>query len=357
MSNSLLDKMKKAGTIKTSSVLSKSEFFNVKDSIPTEVPIINLALSGDLNGGLSSGLTFLAGKSKHFKSLLGLVLVKAYLDVFKDSVCLFFDSEFGITPEYISANGIDADRVIHIPIEHLEQLKFDISARLEQIERGDKVIIFIDSIGNLASKKEVEDALNEKSVADMTRARVMKSLWRIVTPHLTIKNIPCIAVNHVYDSMEMFSHQIMSGGQGPMLSANQVFFIGKSQEKEGTDLVGYNFTINIEKSRFVKEKSKFPFTVKYEGGIQKYSGLMDLAIESGLVIKPNQGFYQKINRETGEPEGKKYRLKETNNAEFWNELLESEEFNSFLNKRFKIGYGSLIQSDESEDSFDQSEEI
>lgn len=209
---SLLDKMKKVGSIKSAELLSESNFFNKKEGVQTEVPIINMALSGEVDGGLVSGLTFLAGPSKHFKSLLGLVLVKAYMNKYPDAVCLFYDSEFGITPDYIKTNGIDTERVLHIPIEHLEQLKFDISKRLEAIERGDKVIIFIDSVGNLASKKEVEDALEEKSVADMSRARVMKSLWRIVTPHLTTKDIPCIAVNHTYQTMEMYSKAVMSGG-------------------------------------------------------------------------------------------------------------------------------------------------
>ena len=204
--------MKKSGSIKSAELLSESSFFNKKEAVPTEVPIINLALSADLDGGLISGLTFLAGPSRHFKSLLGLVMVKAYMDKYPDAVCLFYDSEFGITPEYIQTNGIDTTRVLHLPIEHLEQLKFDISKRLSEIERGDKVIIFIDSVGNLASKKEVEDALDEKSVADMTRARVMKSLWRIVTPHLTTKDIPCIAVNHTYQTMELYSKAVMSGG-------------------------------------------------------------------------------------------------------------------------------------------------
>jgi RecA/RadA recombinase len=193
----LLKRLKGAGSVKAS-LLSESEFFNEKEMVPTEIPIINLALSAKLKGGLSSGLGFLAGPSKHFKSLLGLILVKAYMKQHADAICLFYDSEFGITPQYIAANGIDTERVVHIPIEHLEQLKFDISKRLDEIKRGDKVIIFIDSIGNLASKKEVEDALDERSVADMSRARVMKSLWRIVTPNLTTKDIPCIAVNHTY---------------------------------------------------------------------------------------------------------------------------------------------------------------
>lgn len=207
----LLNRMLKAGSIK-SVTLDESALFNEKDQCATDIPIINLALGGKLTSGLISGLTFLAGPSKHFKSLLGLVLVKAYMKKHKDSICIFYDSEFGITPDYIKSNGIDPSRMIHVPIEHLEQLKFDIAKRLDELNRGDKVIFFIDSVGNLASKKEAEDALNGNAAADMTRAKVMKSLWRIVTPHLTTKDIPCIAVNHTYQTMEMFSKAIMSGG-------------------------------------------------------------------------------------------------------------------------------------------------
>ena len=209
---SLLEKLTKAGSIKHASTLDESTFFSTKDLIQTKFPIINVAMSGALDGGLVPGLTVLAGPSKHFKSNLGLIMVQAYMKQYEDAVCLFYDSEFGITPEYIAANGIDTARVIHIPIEHIEQLKFDIVKRLDSIERKDKVIIFIDSIGNLASKKEAEDALEEKSAADMTRAKQLKSLFRIITPHLTTKDLPCIAINHVYQTQEMFSKAVVSGG-------------------------------------------------------------------------------------------------------------------------------------------------
>lgn len=348
MSN-LLERMKKAGSIKTVT-LDESILFNEKDQVPTDVPIINLALSGKLDGGLVSGLTFLAGPSKHFKSLLGLVLIKAYMKKYPDAVCIFYDSEFGITPDYIAANGIDASRVIHVPIEHLEQLKFDISKRLEEIQRGDKVCIFIDSVGNLASKKEVEDALDGKSVADMTRARVMKSLWRIVTPHLTTKDIPCIAVNHTYQTMEMFSKAVMSGGTGGMYSAMQVFIIGKAQEKDGSELAGYKFTINIEKSRFVREKAKFPFVVKFEGGINKWSGLLDLALESGHVIKPKNGWYQKVDLdETGEIFDKSYRESQTNDKDFWTPILASPKFQEFVSNKFLVSKSKLVSEDAEDD--------
>jgi len=184
---SLLDKMLKAGAVKSSSVLSKSSFFEEKNPIQTELPIVNIAFSGSLKGGLIPGLTVVAGQSKSFKTLLSLYCMKAYLDKYEDGVALLYDSEYGITPEYLESYNIDTDRVIHIPVEDVEQLKFDITKRLEQIEKDDNVFIMIDSVGNLASKKEVEDAMNEKAVADMSRAKALKSLFRIVTPKLTAK--------------------------------------------------------------------------------------------------------------------------------------------------------------------------
>ena len=108
--------------------------------------------------------------------------------------------------------NIDINRVIHIPIENVEQLKFDIVQRLNEVEKKDNVFIMIDSIGNLASKKEVEDAENEKSVADMSRAKSLKSLFRIITPHLTTKNVPCLAINHIYQEMGLYPKAIVSGG-------------------------------------------------------------------------------------------------------------------------------------------------
>jgi RecA/RadA recombinase len=349
----LLEKMRNAGSIKTTT-LSESTFFNVKDSIPTEVPIINIALSGNLDGGLAPGLTFIAGESRNFKSLLGLVLVKAYLKQYPKAICLFYDTEFGITPSYIKSNGIDTDRVLHIPVEHLEQLKFDISKRLDQIEREDKIIIFIDSVGNLASKKEVEDALNEKSVADMSRAKVMKSLWRIVTPHLTIKNIPCVAVNHTYQTMELYSKAIMSGGAGGMYSANKVLIITKAQDKDATskELMGFNFTINIEKSRYVKDKSKFKFNVKFNEGINKWSGLLDIAVDGNFVIKPQKGWYQKYDMNTNLPLEKKYREKDTHNKDFWSDILSSEKFKKYVQEKYATPESMLIDEDEELDGTD-----
>lgn len=219
---SVLDRLRKASTIKQTSVLEDSTFFNDKDSYPTDIPILNVALAGALDGGLTAGFLQLAGPSKHFKSRMMLEIASAFMKACKeaaelmkandDAVVLFYDSEFGSPSEYFKASGIDPARVIHTPIVDVEELKHDLVNQLQHLTRDDKVIILIDSIGNLGSRKEANDALEGNDKADFTRAKQLKSLFRIVTPHLTLKNIPMIAINHTYKTMEMYSKDVVGGG-------------------------------------------------------------------------------------------------------------------------------------------------
>ena len=349
---SILEKLKKNSTIKDTSILAGSKFFTKKDMIPTSIPVINVALSGRFDGGLTPGLTMWAGPSKHFKTAFSLLMAKAYLDKYEDGVVLFYDSEFGTPQSYFDAFGIDTDRVLHTPITDVEQLKFDIMQQLQNIERGERVIIVIDSIGNLASKKEVEDALDQKSVADMSRAKQMKSLFRMVTPHLTLKDIPCVVVNHTYKEIGLYPKDIVGGGTGSYYSADNIFILGRQQEKEGTEVVGYNFIINVEKSRYVREKSKIPVSVSFDGGISRWSGLLDIALESGHVIKPSNGWYQKVDKETGEVDEKKYRIKDTDSKDFWLSILTSKSFYDFVKNKYSIAQGETIMRDELDEALE-----
>jgi RecA/RadA recombinase len=340
---SILDKIKKNSSIKESAILAKSKFFTNKDMISTSVPIINVALSGKLDGGLTPGLTMWAGPSKHFKTAFSLLMAKSYLDKYPEAALLFYDSEFGTPQSYFDSFGIDTNRVLHTPLTDIEQLKFDVMGQLSELERTDKLIIIIDSIGNLASKKEVDDAMDGKSVADMTRAKQIKSLFRMVTPHLSMKDIPMVVVNHTYKTMELYSKDIVGGGTGSYYSADNIFIIGRQQEKEGTEVIGYNFIINVEKSRYVKEKSKIPVTVSFNGGISKWSGLLDIALESGHVIKPSNGWYSKVDKETGEIEEKKFREKDTDTKDFWIPILKQKSFQQFVEDKYRVASGSIMQ--------------
>ena len=344
--SALLERIKKNSTIKDSSILSSSKFFTKKDMVTTPIPALNIALSGRIDGGLTPGLTLFCGPSKHFKSLFSLILAKSYMDKYPESVLVFYDCEFGTPESYFDSLGIDKERVVHTPIMNMEEFKFDVMHQLQEIKRGDKVIFVIDSLGNMSSKKEMEDAIEGKSTQDMTRARQMKSIFRMITPYLVKYDIPMVAVNHIYMTQEMFSKPVVSGGSGIYLSADNIFILGRQQEKDGTELAGYNFIINVEKSRYVREKSKIPVSVSYDGGINKWSGLLEIALESGHVIKPSNGWYSKVNKETGEIEEKKYRIKDTDTKDFWLPIISSTGFQEWIKTNYQISNGAII-SDES----------
>jgi RecA/RadA recombinase len=269
------------------------------------------------------------------------------MEKYEDAVVLFYDSEFGSPQSYFDSFGIQTDKVFHTPITDIEQLKHDVMNQLNNLDRNEHVIIIVDSVGNLASKKEVDDALEGKSVADMTRAKQMKSLFRMITPHLTIKDIPMIVVNHTYQEIGLFPKQIVSGGTGVVYSADNIWILGRQQEKDGSDIIGYNFIINVEKSRYVKEKSKIPITVNFQGGMSKWSGLIDIALESGHVFKPTNGWYSRKGEE------KKHRLADTDTKEFWMPILKDKTFQDYIETKYKLAGGNLMQSAMSDDDISE----
>lgn len=212
MANPLIEKLMKNTTLKDTEILSKSDVFLPKKFYDTKIPILNLALSGSVDGGLFAGVTIIAGPSKHFKSKIALTMLNGFLSDNDNGVGLVYDNEFGTPKEYFDASDIDKDRVVHSPIMNIEELKFDIIKQVSNISKKDEVAILIDSLGNMASKKELEDALKENSAMDMTRAKALKSVFRMITPYLHMRDIPLIGINHTYQTQETYSKAVVSGG-------------------------------------------------------------------------------------------------------------------------------------------------
>lgn len=173
---------------------------------------------------------------------------------------------------------------------------------------------------------------------------------------MKISKIEHIGRQQVYDiSVLDAEHYVLENGvvthnTGLYYSSNQIFIIGRTQEKTGTDVIGYNFTINVEKSRFVKEKSKLQFQVKFDGGINKFSGLLDLAIESGHVIKPSNGRYSRVNKDTGEIEEKKYWEKDTNTRDFWAPILSDQRFYDFVKNKYQLSTSTIYKEETEHDN-------
>ena len=346
---SLKEKLLKNSTIALTDTLADSKIFTKKDMITTSVPMINVALSGSVDGGITPGLTMLAGPSKHFKTGFALLLASSFLNKYKDGIVLFYDSEFGTPQSYFKTFNIPFDSVVHTPITDIEELKFDIMAQMKNIDRGDRIMIIIDSIGNLASKKEVEDALDGKSVADMSRAKQLKSLFRMITPHLSLKDIPMVVINHTYKEIGLYPKDIVGGGTGSYYGSDNIWILGRQQDKDGTEVQGYHFVINIEKSRYVKEKSKIPITVSFEGGINRWSGLLDVAIDGGYIVKPKNGWYAVVDRSTGEIMAPNMRAGDIiDNKEFWTKMFNETDFAKYIENRYTMAHGHIMENDDDE---------
>lgn len=336
----LMERILKNSTLKHAASLPESEVINEYPPVPTRVPMLNLALNGRLlnNAGLSRGLLMIAGASRNFKTSFSLEIISAYLKEKPNAICLFFDGEFGAKKIYFEQFNVPIDRVVHLPFENIEQLKFEMAKQLKDIETGDDVIFFLDSLGNAASLKECEDAIEQKSVADMSRAKSIASLFRVITPSLYLKRIPCIVVNHTMKTMDFYPVELPKGGNGGIYSSNTIWLIGKNKLKEKDEHTGYKFLIKMYKSRDIKDNAVFPITVRFEGGIAKWSGMDELALQLGIIQKcrigKSSGYtYQPIE---GNPIQILERDVDTDDA-FWERILKETDFEYRVECLYQFG--------------------
>lgn len=336
---SIMDKLKKNSRLSKTDVLSQSRFYDeelAKSFVcPTEIPMMNVAFSGDLDGGMKPGILMIAGDSKHFKTGFMLECAKGFQNKHPDGVILFYDSERGAPISYFETRNINMDTILHCPIRDIEELKFDILHQLKLLE-AEKIpcMVMIDSIGMLPSKREVDNAENENSAADMTRAKELNSLFRIITPYITFNDIPVVIINHAYDTMDNSHDKVISGGKKVYLAADDVWVIGRQKDGTGSDIKGFNFTINIDKSRNCIEKTKININSTFEKGINRNSGLLEEAAALGYA---QIGAWCKIiDFDTGELVGGLRKQQVFDNDEWFSRLLKDSRFRAHIAEKYRL---------------------
>jgi RecA/RadA recombinase len=265
---------------------------DVESFVDTGSYIFNALVSGSIFGGIPSNkITALAGESGTGKTFFCLSVVRNFLDTDPDAGVIYFETESAISKQMIESRGIDSKRMVIFPVNTIEEFRTQavriIDKYMEQPKEDRKPLMFVlDSLGMLATNKEVQDASDDKQVRDMTKAQLVKSAFRILTLKMGKANIPMIVTNHTYDVVGSYvPTKEMGGGSGLKYSASTIVYLGKKKEKDGTTLVGNIIKCEAKKSRLTREGSKVETRLFFdERGLERYYGMLELGERAGLWV-------------------------------------------------------------------------
>jgi RecA/RadA recombinase len=240
---------------------------------------LNALLSGSLYGGVPSNkITCLAGSESVGKTFLALSIAKNYLEQEKNNIIVYFESEGALTSDMIKDRGLDPDRIIVCPVSTVEEFRTQCVRIIDNMDSDYNLMLFLDSLGNLSTMKEMGDVASGSDKRDMTRAPMIRGTFRTLSLKLARKNIPLIITNHTYDSIgSMFPKKEISGGGGIKYAASVIVTMAKRKFKDGTEVLGNIVKAKLVKGRMTKEESVMEFLLDYETGLDKYYGLIALA--------------------------------------------------------------------------------
>jgi RecA/RadA recombinase len=191
----------------------------------------------------------------------------------------------------IEDRGIPSDRMMIVPVSTIEEFRTQSCRILDKYMEQDKadrqpMLFVLDSLGMLASNKEVEDVANDKQVRDMTKSQLIKGAFRVLTLKLGKANVPMLVTNHTYDVIGSYvPMKEMGGGSGLKYASSTIIYLSKKKEKDGTEVVGNIIRCKAHKSRLTKENSQVETRLYYDRGLDRYYGLLELGIKYGVFEK------------------------------------------------------------------------
>ena len=318
---------------------------DVSGYIDTGSYIFNALLSGSIYDGLPNNkITALAGESATGKTYFALGMCKQFLDDNPDSAVLYFESESAITKNMIEERGIDSSRIVIVPVTTVQEFRTQSIKILDQYikDKSDMKMLFVlDSLGMLSTTKEIEDTASGAETRDMTRAQLVKGAFRVLTLKLGRAGVPLIVTNHTYDEMGLFARKVMGGGSGLKYAASSIIFLSKKKEKDGKDVIGNIIHCKNEKSRLTIENKMVDVVLRYESGLDRYYGLLELAIKYDI--------FKQTSTRVELPDGTTQFGKTINNNPkkyFTPEIL--DKLNDAARQEFL--YGNQVRTDDSEES-------
>ena len=312
MSDFLKDIIKETGNEYATLVSEGVEAGDVDSFIDTGSLAFNALLSGSIYGGMPSNkITAIAGEAATGKTFFALGIVKAFLEKNKDAGVIYFESESALTKELVESRGIDSSRMVIVPVATVQEFRHQsikvIDKYLEQDEKNRKPLMFVlDSLGMLSTTKEMEDTAEGKETRDMTRSQIVKAAFRVLTLKLGKAKVPMIMTNHTYDVIgSMFPQKEMGGGSGLKYAASNIVYLSKRKEKDGKEVIGNIIHCKNYKSRLTKENALIDVRLTYKDGLDKYYGLLELAIKHNI--------FKSVSTRIELPDGSKQYAKTINN--------------------------------------------
>jgi RecA/RadA recombinase len=308
MSKDRFKRFKKVIENPFANVVSDGVYCDTAGYVDTGSYALNALLSGSIYGGIPNNkVTCFAGEEATGKTFYVLGIVKHFLETHPDAVVFFFESEGSVTSEIFKKRNIDADRVLVIGVRTVEEFRSQclklIDECLEEPEESRTPVLFIlDSLGNLSTQKEISDVTSGKDTVDMgKRARLIKAAFRAITMPLSLLGASIVITNHTYDNPgKLYASKTMGGGSGLKFSGNNIIFLSKSKIKDGTTRVGSIIKCLNQKSRTTKEELRVETRLLHESGLDRYYGLIDIALEAGIwkklstqIIINDKKFYEK----------------------------------------------------------------
>jgi len=257
--------------------------------IDTGSHIFNALLSGSIYGGIPNNkITAIAGETSTGKTFFCLGIVQHFLESNPDAGVIYFESESAISKQMIEDRGIDSNRMLLVPVTTVQEFRLQaikiLDKYIEQSAEERKPLMFVlDSLGMLSTTKEVEDSEAGKETRDMTRAQIVKSIFRVLTLKLGKANVPLIVTNHTYDVVGAYiPTKEMGGGSGLKYAASTIVYLSKKKEKDGKEVVGNIIKCKTAKSRLTKENSQVETRLFYDRGLDRYYGLLELGEKYGV---------------------------------------------------------------------------
>jgi RecA/RadA recombinase len=337
MNDFLKDVIKQTGNEYATLVSDGVAGADIDSFIDTGSYTFNALLSGDIYGGLPGNrITAIAGEAATGKTFFALGICKSFLDKDPNAGVVYFESENAISREMVEGRGMDASRVVVVPVATVQEFRTQsiriLDKYLEQDKDNRQPLMFVlDSLGMLSTTKEMEDTAEGKETRDMTRSQIVKSAFRVLTLKLGQANVPMIMTNHTYDVIgSMFPQKEMGGGSGLKYAASSIVYLGKKKEKDGTEVIGNIIHCKNYKSRITKENAQVDVRLTYKHGLDKFYGILDLAEEAGVI--------KKVSTRIELPDGSKQYAKTINSEPekyFTKDML--DKVNEYVKKKFSYG--------------------